>query len=333
MRAGVVVIGRNEGERLRRCLASVAGAGCPVVYVDSGSTDGSVELARSVGVEVVELDLGTPFTAARARNAGRQRLGEMDDGLGAIQMLDGDCELFPGWLETGVRALEADAGLGVVWGRVRERDPGASVYNRLCDLEWDTPVGESTWFAGNALIRAAAFDAVGGYDSGVIAGEEPDMAWRLRRLGWRIARLDADVAWHDAAIMRLSQWWKRSVRAGHAHIDMAARHGWRVQPCNPRRVVTTLGWSIAGPVATVVLALGVSAWWWLLLLAYPVQWGRIAVGAARAGRRPRDAALQATFIMLAKWAETQGYGVWLARRLRRTPPTIIEYKAPPASAG
>ena len=253
MRAGVVVIGRNEGERLRRCLASVVGAGCPVVYVDSGSTDGSVTHARSVGVEVVELDMATPFTAARARNAGRRRLAEMDPGLEVIQVLDGDCELFPGWLETGVGALEADTGLAVVWGRVREREPGTSVYNRLCDLEWDTPIGESTWFGGDALIRAAAFDAVGGYNPAVIAGEEPDMAWRLRRLGWRIERLDADVAWHDAAIARFGQWWKRSVRAGHAHIDMAVRHGWRVEPYNPRRVVTTLGWSVVGPLATAVI--------------------------------------------------------------------------------
>ena len=53
---GVVAIGRNEGERLRCCLNSVVGRGLPVVYVDSSSTDSSVELARSMGVEVVELD-------------------------------------------------------------------------------------------------------------------------------------------------------------------------------------------------------------------------------------------------------------------------------------
>jgi glycosyltransferase involved in cell wall biosynthesis len=44
---GLVIIGRNEGERLRRCLASVGAGGCDVVYVDSGSTDGSSEVARS----------------------------------------------------------------------------------------------------------------------------------------------------------------------------------------------------------------------------------------------------------------------------------------------
>ena len=62
---GVVAIGRNEGERLRRCLNSVVGRGHTVVYVDSGSTDGSTELARELGADVVELDLSLPFTMAQ----------------------------------------------------------------------------------------------------------------------------------------------------------------------------------------------------------------------------------------------------------------------------
>ena len=62
---GVVAIGRNEGERLKRCLKSLLGQVDRVVYVDSGSTDGSIEMARSLGVEVVELDMSKPFTMAR----------------------------------------------------------------------------------------------------------------------------------------------------------------------------------------------------------------------------------------------------------------------------
>ena len=50
---GIVAIGRNEGERLHRCLNSVVGRGLTLVYVDSGSTDGSIKLARNLGVEGV----------------------------------------------------------------------------------------------------------------------------------------------------------------------------------------------------------------------------------------------------------------------------------------
>ena len=39
---GAVVIGRNEGVRLRRCLLSLRAGVDYVVYVDSGSTDNSL---------------------------------------------------------------------------------------------------------------------------------------------------------------------------------------------------------------------------------------------------------------------------------------------------
>ena len=67
-KCGAVVIGRNEAERLRHCLNSLLGGGLTIVYVDSDSVDGSAALARSLGAEVVQLDLSRPFTAARARN-------------------------------------------------------------------------------------------------------------------------------------------------------------------------------------------------------------------------------------------------------------------------
>lgn len=56
----VVILTREEEANIRRCLASVAWAD-QVVVVDSGSTDGTMPLARSLGAEVVEqLWLGFP---------------------------------------------------------------------------------------------------------------------------------------------------------------------------------------------------------------------------------------------------------------------------------
>ena len=96
---GAVVIGRNEGERLRACLETVKNQVQSVVYVDSGSTDGSVKLARSLGVSVVELDLSVPFTAARARNAGFEYLLQIEPSVEFVQFVDGDCLIVEGWLE------------------------------------------------------------------------------------------------------------------------------------------------------------------------------------------------------------------------------------------
>ncbi len=96
-----VVIGRNEGARLVACLASLRGQVRRVVYVDSGSTDGSVAAAEAAGAEVVGLDMGRPFTAARARNAGLARL----EGAGFVQLVDGDCEVRQGWVAAALAAL------------------------------------------------------------------------------------------------------------------------------------------------------------------------------------------------------------------------------------
>ncbi len=224
-RVVAVAIGRNEGERLLRCLESIARATERTVYVDSGSVDESVELARSRGADVVELDMRTPFTAARARNAGVARALEVSrEELDFVLVLDGDCELAPGFLGEALSAMKADSRVAVVCGRRREKERDHSIYNRLCDMEWNTPVGDADACGGDALIRVSAFREAGGYDETIIAGEEPEFCLRLRRRGWTIRRIDADMTFHDAAMSRFSQWWKRSVRAGHAYAELYARH-------------------------------------------------------------------------------------------------------------
>jgi glycosyltransferase involved in cell wall biosynthesis len=207
MRIGLVAIGRNEGERLRRCLESSRRQVERLVYVDSGSTDGSAQLARSLGAEVVDLDMSIPFTAARARNEGRARLQALVPDLDCVQFVDGDCELVDGWIARAVAHLTAHPQAAVVCGRRRERDPESSVYNHLCDLEWDTPIGLAKACGGDALMRVTALDQVGGYNPDIIAGEEPDLCFRLRERGWEIWRIDGDMTLHDAAMTRFGQWW------------------------------------------------------------------------------------------------------------------------------
>ncbi len=183
------MIGRNEGKRFVRCLDSLLGRVNPIVYVDSGSTDGSIEYAREHGVEVVELDSSIPFTAARARNAGLDRAQELTPDAELVMFVDGDCEVNPEWLTTAERFLDEHEDYAVVCGRRRERHPGASVYNYLCDVEWNTPVGDARGCGGDAVMRVRAFTAVGGFNASLIAGEEPELCVRLRAAGWKIRRL------------------------------------------------------------------------------------------------------------------------------------------------
>lgn len=326
---GVVIIGRNEGERLIRCLKSI-GTAHEVVYVDSGSTDGSVDAARALGARVVALDMARPFTAARARNAGR---AELSPAIDLIQFVDGDCMVQPEWLATAQAALAKDDGVAAVFGRRREIAPEASRYNWLCDVEWAVPPGPVRFFGGDVMIRAAALDAAGGYPDTMIAGEEPDLSMRLRARGWRLECLPAEMTLHDAAISRFGQWWRRALRSGHAFAELADRHRGSALGDYPRRSIGVLFWGAALPLlalAALLLAILTGQWAFVavaaLLLALPLlQLARLMLREVK--RRPAgEAATLATFLMLAKPAQALGIARYWRSRLFGGRSRIIEYK-------
>ena len=325
-KVGVVAIGRNEGERLRRCLNSVIDKATYVVYVDSGSNDGSALLAEDFGAVVVELNLNVPFTAARARNAGWQRLVALDPDLAYVQFVDGDCEVVDGWMETAVGALEGDPQRAVVCGRRRERRPQASIYNRLCDMEWDTPIGEATYCGGDAMMRLDALQKVGGFDEQLIAGEEPELCFRLREAGNTVWRLDAEMTLHDAAMTRLGQWWKRAVRCGHAFAEGAVLHGKSPERFCKREVHSTLQWGLWIPLLAVTLPLWTKGWSLLLFAAYPVLMVRAYRWQRRRGYSRRHAALYGVSCVAAKFPQMVGAVRYYNARLVGKKNTLIEYK-------
>jgi len=312
---GAVIIGRNEGARLTACLASFPPAVRPLIYVDSGSTDGSVAAAEALGAEVVALDMSVPFTAARARNAGLERL--VQHGAPAfVQLVDGDCRMQPGWVETAAAFLVAHPDVAVVCGRRREVHPEASIWNRLCDAEWDTPVGEAKACGGDALMRLEAVRAVGGYDPTLIAGEEPELCVRLRQAGWRVWRIDQEMTLHDAALTRVGQWWKRSRRGGHAFAEGAAMHG---APPESHWVAETRRAVLWGAVLPVLAFIGMAftPWAGVILLAYPLQILRLS---RRLGWE------RGVFTVLAKFPEAQGVLQYCLNRIRNRRAGLIEYK-------
>ncbi len=332
---GVVAIGRNEGDRLRRCLESVKGKVAAIVYVDSGSADDSVNMAKSLGVEVVQLDTSIHFTAARSRNAGVKRLLEIKPELAFVHVVDGDCEVVEGWIDRALKEMRTDghANVAVVCGRRRERHPDATIYNFLIDMEWNTPVGEADACGGDALIRVEAFQQVGGYDESIIAGEEPEMCWRMRHAAapWRILRIDAEMTLHDAQLTRFTQWWKRSVRSGHAYAEGHAMHGHVDGYCG-HAVRSIAQWSVVLP----LVALGLAWFTWgasfVLLGLYLVLWARIrSYRIDQHGDSPRDASLYANYCVAGKFAELQGMLKYWWNRLRGRRTKLIEYKGPAAS--
>jgi glycosyltransferase involved in cell wall biosynthesis len=321
----VVVIGRNEGERLIRCLESVRDRAACVVYVDSGSTDGSVETGRALADAVVELDMRQPFTAARARNAGLERLLEVRAGLVYVFFVDGDCEVVDSWLGTAVQFLIEKPEFAIVWGLRRERYPEKSIYNLLCDIEWqDYPLGETGACGGDVVARVDAIRAVNGYRADLICGEEPEMCVRLRQRGWRIFHLESPMTLHDAAIYRFSQWWKRMMRAGYGFAQGAALHGATPERYAILETRRSWFWGLGIPLAGLMLAPFVGWWSAIVLLAYPIQIIRLSVR----GTRPsaRENWLRASALVLGKFPEMSGQVKFHLDRLRRAQSPLIEYK-------
>ncbi len=341
---GVVVIGRNEGDRLRRCLESVADGTAPVVYVDSGSTDGSVAMAHAMGVEVVELDPSRPFSAGRARNEGFARCREHDPAVSFVMFVDGDCEVVAGWLDRARRELEARPELAVVCGRRREARPERSVYNRLADLEWDTPIGLAQSCGGDALVRVVDFAAVGGFDPTAKAGEEPELCQRLRQSGRAIARIDAEMTRHDLNMTRLGEWWRRQLRVGYHGLDIESRfRPERVEDGSEAPSLFGAGlrrariWGVGWPALTLA---GVIVGWWFGGPGGAVLAGMMSVGVLmlQAGRvawrvrhrvtRPGDAVAHGVLMVLEKWANLAGQVQYLRDRTHGRGARLIEYKHP-----
>ncbi|MBO9407037.1 glycosyltransferase [Shimia sp. R9_1] len=317
-----IVIGRNEGERLVACLASLVAQDVEIVYVDSGSSDSSVEAARTAGALVIELDDSLPFTAARARQAGFDALAETEDLPEFVQFVDGDCIVAEGWIAAGEAALQADPKLGLVTGWRAELYPERSVYNALCDFEWHRPAGDITVCGGDMLVRSAAFVAAGGFDATVIAGEDEEFCLRVGKAGWALRRLPEEMTRHDAAMLEFSQWWQRAVRGGHAY----AQVGWMHPPYALREQARAV---VYGALFPALAAWGLLSNRWAfvtVLMIYTASYIRTKNGLVTAGLPYWEAWRHARLITLSKVPNILGMGMFHWRRLMGRSMRIIEYK-------
>lgn len=316
-----VVIGRNEGARLRRCLTSLQGQVGRIVYVDSGSADGSAELAAGLGAEVIRLDPAQPFTAARGRQAGFDALAA-NDAPGFVQFVDGDCAVEPGWIAAGLEALAGNPDLGLVTGWRAEIAPGDSIYNSLCDFEWHRPAGEIRTCGGDMMVRSAAFAAAGGFRADVIAAEDDEFCARLGQAGWTLRRLPVAMTRHDAAMTRFSEWWQRAIRSGHGFAQVGHLH--------PEWFRTERRRVLAYGAVLPMLALAGLVWsgWLLVLVAavYVLSYGRTVQGLLRAGLPMPEAAHHGLFLSLSKFPNLIGMALFHWRRMHGQAMQIIEYK-------
>lgn len=322
MKVGAVAIGRNEGARLRACLESLRGEVERIVYVDSGSTDDSVAMARAMGVRVVELDRNRPFTAARARNVGFAALAEGGP-LDVVQFVDGDCRIAPGWIATAARTLADRPALGIVTGWRTEIAPERNIFHRMAEWEWRRPAGEIRACGGDMMVRADVFAAVGGFDGAIICSEDEEFCLRVAAHGHGVHRLPVVMTHHDIAMTRLSEWWRRAERAGHGFAEVGG-----MVPDHFRKE-RLRAWVYGGLLPLVALAGLAGGTPWivaLVALGYAASWARTARGLHGLGMEGRQAVTQAGFLTLSKFPNLQGMLRFHVRRLFGLERRLIEYK-------
>ncbi len=334
-----MVIGRNEGHRLEQCLKSLTDQGSPLVYVDSGSTDSSIEIARSLGADVVELDMQKPFSMARARNAGFARVLKLQPDTALVHFFDGDCTVVQGWVQKAMDFMLREPDAAAVSGSRREMEPEGSIYNAMADMEWNAPSGPAKAVGGDALYRVQAFSQVGGFNEALIAGEEPELCFRLLAEGWKIYRVEGDMTMHDAQIHSFRQWWKRMIRGGYGSLDVYRR-------CRPvadspddvpfsSMVRSTRIWSIGWLLGALFIVMLMS-WGWggsgtalalfMSIGIWLAQAGRIAMKTHSAHLEKRNRFIFAILTMLGKWAQAAGHLRYYLDRFRGKSAVLIEYK-------
>jgi glycosyltransferase involved in cell wall biosynthesis len=318
---GVVIIGRNEESTIQASIESASPY--PLVYVDSGSSDQSVELAKASKAHVIELDDSKAYTAARGRNAGFRYLSEQYPDIQYIQFVDGDSTLSKGWLEYGAAVLEKKPRTAAVQGILDERYPDLSIYNKLCEMEWKRVVGPIDYITGLSMIRVKALKETGGYDETIIAGEEPELSLRFIKLGYVMELLDYKMATHDAKMLRFMQWWTRCLRYGHGfseHLEMEGANKKYI-----REKFSTLFWAGVIP-SLIILSLAFAPLFSVFIASSYVYliWKIMKFRQRTYNDSQKDGILYACFLCFAKFPQLLGMCLYHYRTLFKKEKTLIE---------
>jgi hypothetical protein len=169
---------------------------------------------------------------------------------------------------------------------------------------------------GIMVIRVSAFLDVGGFNERAIAGEEPDLGNRLRLAGHSIIKIDRPMASHDANMLHFGQWWRRTVRAGHAMAHRYATHGRTQFRDGLRETRSAVFWGFVLPLAILLLLWPSRGLSLLLLGGYVVLGWRIYRHYKRTGLSASDSSLMARFLVYAKFAEFLGILRYCLNRVR-----------------
>jgi GT2 family glycosyltransferase len=205
----IIILNYNGRRFLQACLSSVLKSSYPdfeVIFVDNGSTDGSVNFVKEKfgndpRLRIVKNRENLGF--AEGNNVGaRYARGDF------LVFLNNDTEVHPDWLRELVKTALSDKKVGIAICRILTPSSpkgllvgnvdkyGNGVLMPLKNGAEDVEVIAS----GPAfLIKRHIWDEVGGFDSKYfIYVEDIDLAWRVKLLGYRIVPSFNSVVYHKA---------------------------------------------------------------------------------------------------------------------------------------
>ncbi|MGV9391285.1 bifunctional polysaccharide deacetylase/glycosyltransferase family 2 protein [Streptomyces olivaceus] len=224
----VVVPAYNEKECIEATLRSLARSTHPVeiIVVDDGSTDGTAEIAESLGLPGVRV--------VRQANAGKP--AALNNGVrharyDIVVMMDGDTVFEPDTVRHLVQPF-ADPAVGAVAGNAKvgnrrtligawqhiEYVMGFNLDRRMYDLLRCMPTipGAIGAFRREAVLQA------GGMSDDTLA-EDTDITIALHRAGWRVVYEEHSRAWTEAP-GSLGQLWSQRYRWSYGTMQALWKH-------------------------------------------------------------------------------------------------------------
>lgn len=303
-----VVIGYNEGKHLGACLESVrecalADDRFELIFVDGGSTDDSLRIAKASGADAI-LGGDKQRRAAENRNLG------LEAARGRyVQFLDGDMQLAPGWPLHALKILESHPEVACVSGVLRERRE--NVFYEALQIDWETPEGYALYCGGAAMWRRDVLRELGGWPEDVRYGEEPYLCWRMRNeTEYKVYHLGERMADHDLAYTGFLDYVKRTVRVGETYAEIAERCRNSADPFWSAEESSSLRWGMLLVFLFLIMALGPDLFQWVAMLALAGVLGRKAWQIQQTGRDWEVSILYALHTYGAKLAIAYGIAKW-----------------------
>jgi glycosyltransferase involved in cell wall biosynthesis len=178
----VVVPTFNSERFLEKCLASVKEqtyCNVEIIVVDNHSTDRTKEIAEKYQAKVISVDA----KRSKARNIGaKEAKGQW------VFFVDSDMELDASVVDESVKKIKEGYG-GVI---VPEVSVGEGFWASCKTLEKACYIGDDSIEAAR-FFKKSVLEDVGGYDSGLEAGEDWDLNYRFLEAGQKVGRVSAFI--------------------------------------------------------------------------------------------------------------------------------------------